>query len=127
MGIKGFVLQVKIIGNKRIFILRENCMGVPIKIRIRHPKENEKELVGESESLEDIIKILKRLDKDLRGDGFQLYFDKLPYKPNSSSLELLKALDSKSINEELMIFGKIADEEKERLKFLFVETQEVLI
>ena len=124
---KGFLLQVKIIGDKKVFIFRENCMGVPVKIEIRHPKEKEEELIDESESLEDIIKTLKRLDKDLLEDGFQLYFDKLPYKLNSLSLELNKALDPKSINEELMILGKITEEEKERIRPLFIEAQEVLI
>ena len=111
MAKKGLLIQVKIQTGKRIFILREYCAGSLIKIYLRNPQTEEKELIDESESLEDVIKTLKRLAIDLCWNGFLLYIDKLP--PKVSVL--------KSANEELMIFGKITDEEKTNIKSSLVD------
>ena len=120
------MLRVKIVGSKRILTVKESGMHAPTKIWLRHGKEDE-ELIDESESLEDIIKTLKRLDVDLREDSFRLYFDEYPHsRLGAISLELHKALEPESIDEGIMIFGKITDGEKKEIKPLFVKTQEVL-
>ena len=119
MGMKKFLLYVKIIGDRRVFVLREICMNTPVYPRLRHSKEL---LVAESESLEDIKKSIEKINLDLLEDSFCLVFDCSKYKPRIWVRKLFNALEKEEIKEEIKILGKITEKEKKELKPLFETT-----
>ena len=113
-----FLLQAKIEGDKRLLILRETCCGASFEIRIKYSKEAKEKLIVESEELEDIVKSLKRLDNWFCRSGFLLHFDEPLYEQNRTTFDIFIDLKSGLADEELMILGKIAEDEKETINSL---------